>query len=688
MAEEKYKVEAYLEVGAKKAVSGLDAVLGKIKALQDKVKGLQFGLNGVVSRLVAVGAAYVGINAITSGVKSLALGILAANADAEAMQAALATVYSAVEKVSFKQATEDAKLLFKTLEKVAIVSTATAPELMQVFQGIYGPLRNAGLSIQQIVDTTNNAAVAASALGVDFAQASRDISAMARGTAGLDVKTFSLLQSMGLIKETTEQWNKLAPDKRAKKLMDVMGKIGGQAAEAYGRTWKGLSSTFVDIMGAFKRAFGTAVFERMKSTLEKVNKYLLENRERIEAYLRVLGERVGTIFDHVIARAASMYTNVVANIGAISARMAALFARFNELKPTIMAGMKFAGALSLASSAFSMLAPVLSALLTSISWLVGVIGSISAAGGIGAALASAGTAVSAFGAAALAAAGPIAIVVAVIVALIAGFIRFRVQLAALAAPLWETLKSIGAQFKTVFRDLWKAVKPLLEILGGAIIASVILYLRLFAWYIDKFVMPGLKLLARVVRWLVEEILIPVFKGLEPVIDVIITALGWLADKIEALVGAIGDAINWIGDKLGGIGDMALGADEIPDLESRPGRGMDDTIALMAGENPADIIARNRRLRGSEGPSVKPMDPKKAQREMEAIMEAERRKKREAEVLGKERPTVHNDFRGSKITVKQEFREADPDNVWVQFRDGLEHEAVARTRSGFADALAR
>ena len=37
---------------------------------------------------------------------------------------------------------------------------------------------------------------------------------------------------------------------------------------------------------------------------------------------------------------------------------------------------------------------------------------------------------------------------------------------------------------------------------------------------------------------------------------------------------------------------------------------------------------------------------------------------------------------------EEFKEADPDDVWIQVRDAFEREAISRTKSGFADALAR
>lgn len=707
MATESYKVDARIELGAAKVVAGLDSIVKKLNGLRGDVKHLNVGFDGLVTKAVAFGAAYFGIQGLIRGVRGLVFGIHDANAEAESMQASLATIYAAVEKVSFADATKSAGVLFRTLEKVAITSTATAPELMTVFQGIYGPLRNAGLSIDNIVTLTNNAAVAASALGIDFAQASRDISAMARGTAGLDVKTFSLLQSMGLIKETTEEWNKLAPDKRAKKLMDVMNKIGGQAAEAYGRTWKGLSSTFTDIMGAFKRAFGSAVFERMKKTLEKVNKHLLANRERIEAYLRVLGERVGTVFDNVINNAGTMYRNAVNNIDAIRSRMAELYEQFNHLKPTIVAGAKVAVGMQLAATALSVVIPIITTLVAAVSGLISVIGAISAAGGIAGIIASVGAALSTLGAwigmfmatvqaagiwGALAAVGemllaflaPFALVIAVVTALVLGLIKFKNTLWSMLQPLFASFKSIASQLYSIFKDLWVAVKPILEFLGGAILVQAIMMLRMMAWVIDNILLPPLRLAAKIIRWVFEAILHPIFKALEPVMLALVDAFEWLAEKIGDLVdvissaiGAIGDAVGWVGDQVGSawdatggaLGDAIFGGDEPTGTMS----ALTDIVDRAKAQQAIDQLLKD------QAAFTKQLQENNAKAQRDAL---------EKQILGKERPITHNDFRGAKISVKQEFREADPDNVWVQLRDSLEREATARTRSGFADPLAR
>lgn len=53
-----------------------------------------------------------------------------------------------------------------------------------------------------------------------------------------------------------------------------------------------------------------------------------------------------------------------------------------------------------------------------------------------------------------------------------------------------------------------------------------------------------------------------------------------------------------------------------------------------------------------------------------------------------RATVVNDFRGSKIEVKQTFRDADPDRVMISMIDGLARQADMRIQSGMVPALGR
>jgi hypothetical protein len=59
-----------------------------------------------------------------------------------------------------------------------------------------------------------------------------------------------------------------------------------------------------------------------------------------------------------------------------------------------------------------------------------------------------------------------------------------------------------------------------------------------------------------------------------------------------------------------------------------------------------------------------------------------------DMKGKPMTKTVNDFRGSRITVKQDFRQADPDRIAIQMIEDINRQAEARTQSGFVSAFAR
>jgi hypothetical protein len=54
----------------------------------------------------------------------------------------------------------------------------------------------------------------------------------------------------------------------------------------------------------------------------------------------------------------------------------------------------------------------------------------------------------------------------------------------------------------------------------------------------------------------------------------------------------------------------------------------------------------------------------------------------------DRATTVNDFRGSRITVNQEFRQNDPDRVLMYMIEDINRQAEARITSNFVPALTR
>lgn len=622
MATEQYEVDARLELNATTVVRSLNQISGQLHTLTGRIGNTNNLFGGLVTKAIAFGGAYLGVRAVASGMRSFATAAFDANVSAEGMQTSLAAVAASVEQISFQQAQEGAAELFEELNNIAVQSPATGSELFRIFQGVYGPIRAAGTSIEDILTLTQNAASAATALGVDFAQAQRDISLMARGLAGADVKTFSLLQSMGVLTETTKEWNELAPDKRAKRLLDAMGQLGGEAAEAYAKTWVGLSSTFRGIMQQFQRVFSTAVFERIKDVLDTINQVLLKNRRQIEAVLEVIGGKVAGVFSRATDRLGVFFSDLDGQIDLIAARLDAVWARFQEIKPIIVAAAKATAAIQVASFALGLIGPIIAKVFSAVGLFQTIVTSIGAIGLTGT-LSSIGAALAAF-------AAPIAIAAVVVTALVSAAIQFRDTLSSMLTSLLDTLSSIGGQLLQIFGNIWAILQPPLAVLGGVVLITVITALRVLAFVLDTIVLPVFRGITGAVRFFAETLY-----------DVIARIKGFFFDDVETpdFKSDVRDGAREAQREEGPISSLLQ---EIRDIWDRAGIGEPGAEAepLLGFGAPGD------------------------------------------------RPRVVNDFRGSKIEVRQDFREADPDRVWIQMRDALEREAVSRTQSGFASAFAR
>ena len=289
---------------AKKNARSFGQSLGDI---QQKVRGTESAMGGLVKQAVAFGAAYVGFQAITRSFTGLSRSAIKYTSDLEKTKIGLTSVLSAVNNVPWETGQNQANKAFETLKDMSVTSPAGPQEMFNIFQGIVGPLRNAGTEMERVYAMTNDTVLAASALGVDFEQAQRDISLMARGAAGMDVKLFSLLRSTGAIKEDTAAWNKnLTAEERVQKLEVALKKFSASGS-AFGKSWAGLTSTFGGLVKEMQRAAFTPVMRAMQEALSKVNKYLTENKVAIEALMNSYGNKMATWMRSAVSMGAQAF---------------------------------------------------------------------------------------------------------------------------------------------------------------------------------------------------------------------------------------------------------------------------------------------------------------------------------------------------------------------------------------------
>jgi hypothetical protein len=668
MAED-YEVRAKLELDrAGKAKSALRDLGSRLSSLHTTLGRANSGASSLQRNLLAVGGTYLGVRALSNSFRSLSRTTVQVNSSVEDMNVSLATLMASAEGISFERATRSAGGLFRRLNDIAVQSPATASQLMDIFRGVYGPMRNAGTAMDDLLRFTQNTASVGAALQVDYAQLSRDISMMATGVAGTDVKTFRLLRSMRLITETTEEWNRMAQQDSARaatRLLEVFEQLGGPAASAFGRTWTGVSSTFRGLVEQFMRVFSGPTFAVIRDALRDVNQFLLRYRDNIERVLANVGTRVAGVFAGIVGRTQSAFAVLASSFDEIGIRIDAAIRQFNELRPIlaqIARVMLIAKVVTLVLTPLFGLLAAFGSMIGGLSSLAGVLGLGAGAGGAAAAGAAgagaaggaaaaggAGAALAALSAAVWPVVATLGIVVGVITAVWGAFQRFGAIIALAWTSVFnlsDVFGNLGTDIMGLLGDLWAFVEPILSGLGAIIMTTVIAALRILGGALTT-VIGVLRILGRALRWIGENILPPLINAIVTFVSSFVRVIAWIGDILIAFG-------NWIRSFIG-----AEDGEEVAQTSEE--RDQSNTFR--------DLLAEMRRIWSTEGAPTATETPDGGQ-------------------APTTRAQTNIDMRGSRINIRQEFREADPDRVWITTRDQIEADVTSRTQSGFTPAFSR
>lgn len=658
-----FDVRAQLTLDSRGAFAGMQRFSGSLQSMGHQLVGAQSMAGGLVGRLVGIGAAYLGLNAGIGIFRRLTGSATEYTAQLEATRIGLQSVLSSVVGAGWEEAGKMADQAFEQIKTASIKSPATSGEMFRIFQGIVGPIMNAGFEMGKVVDMTNDAVLAASALNVDYAQASRDISMMARGAAGVDVKLFSLLRSSNAIKETTEQWNtKLTAEQRVEKLAAALAKFR-ESGTAFGKSWVGVTSTFKGILQEAGRAFMSPIMMMGAERIGRMNSYLIENQGKIMNLLNVYGDRIAdklaSAWDHAADAAfwvIDHWGTITRQIDDAMVKLHAFGAYLVDHRHAIAEIAKVYAAMSIGGKVVGqgMLA---TAGATSIgAQFMGLFGSKAVAGtavaGAGAAAAmgagtAAGTAAAgtaAAGTAAVegaAATGAAAAGAAVSLPLVAAAL---IALGATVEPTidnWDAIKSATVEmgkttldsFVDIGKSLWDGLRGPLYAVGSVVVS--------LGGILSTVLVAGFRIAANAIGWFMD--------GLEPISSAIMQYvvpamkefMVWLKEMTDLINEAAGKKTTWIE----GEGPQKWAPWEQTETQ---------TAAILAGVNAG------------------------------SVKEAVRTKE-----LAKQKMTVHNDFRGSQIKIDQRFEgDQDPDRIVLGMMQDLTRQAELRLSSGYAGAFTR
>ena len=264
------------------------------KRLESRSSGLFSGLGKSFRSGLGIGAGIAAFNKLTGAISGASRGMLDFTSNLQGSKIGLATIVGAVDGIPFEEAQQRSEKLFNALQQDAIKSTATTGELLEVFRGIAGPIRKAGASFDDIRGTALDIVNASNAVGVDLQQAARDANLIVSGRAGIQVKLFQQLRVMGLITEEAQKFNKLSTSERVERLNAALKKAGA-GADAYAKSWAGISSTLKDIFENTIAKALTPILDAFASEFGKLAEFLIANKDKISATFESAGRFIADL---------------------------------------------------------------------------------------------------------------------------------------------------------------------------------------------------------------------------------------------------------------------------------------------------------------------------------------------------------------------------------------------------------
>jgi len=620
VADTQYDVYAEITLKTKAAQKAADRLGGRINRLGGALRSANFGATNMVASIAALGASYVGFRALTATISSAAKGMYAFETSAQQTKLGLATLLDALggDSNTFAQAKAQGMEVYGALQKEAAKTTATTQDLLEIFTGIVAPVRAAGVSMERIQKLAVGASRAGSALGIDQEQLTRDMTLLAEGRAGMDVKTFNRMRPF--LKEqlnTTEEWNKATAPERVAELERVFTQMSAGAKE-FERSIGGRTSTFKDLFQQIRGAFAAPVLQAFADKLGVINDYLFKNLDTLKQIAGSWGQRLANRFNSVFASAESISTKIAANWDTIAATIKGVVAQLKQMLPKLMLAGKIYAVSQVAAPVAGMGLQAAGGLWSGVGSVAGAVTGGGAAGG-GAAAGGSGVLT-----AAATAAAPLAAVAATITAIGIGIKTHWAQI--MQSGIGKNLRELGSQFVSLGKRLGGTIWNLLRIMGSSFVR-----------------------------------LLPLFK---PVVK-LMTGFVWVLSQLAS-------GLEWVTDKLASITEMITDGilDAFNNLLTRLTKQFQAVDAL----------------REKYSPKIKTtvFDPKgRTRRSGYTVMPAAS----DSGAKGpSQRPTIVNDFKNSRITIKQDFRDADPDRVAVRLMRDLEKVAERRTESDWSPAF--
>lgn len=272
-------------------IPGLGLINRRIDGLTSKIEGIGSSLSRAFS--------IAGVSAGVAGVVGLTRKVVGLHTEIQNAETGIASLYSAMGKVSMTTALSAARTQLRGLQQDAAKGAGSLQDYTQGYQLILGPARSAGASLEQIRNLNRLTLTAGFALrgqeGLKLAP--MDVVQALQGGAGSRT-TPIVNQALQAIGVSQAKFNAMSAPKRLETLEKAFGTFEA-AAEAMGHTWEAQSATFSDTIQSITREISKPLFDRWTEQLETANDWLSKNRDILSDMADGVGQRLLRVYDTI-----------------------------------------------------------------------------------------------------------------------------------------------------------------------------------------------------------------------------------------------------------------------------------------------------------------------------------------------------------------------------------------------------
>lgn len=171
-------------------------------------------------------------------------------------------------------------------------------DFVAMSQTLTAPLLNAGKGLTEIRGLTRDTVIAAASLGINFDQASREMAMLMEGHAGGHNILGTRLGITTSTQVAGKEFNKASQGERFDYITEKL-KPAQQSLGMFARSWGGLTSTIIDSVKQFLGAATQPLFERLKFSMANLLTWQDKHKDKITQVGAAIGQFLVAGYDRV-----------------------------------------------------------------------------------------------------------------------------------------------------------------------------------------------------------------------------------------------------------------------------------------------------------------------------------------------------------------------------------------------------